>query len=582
MKNEIKCFLVFIFFLFTTLYSQDYPDIQYSPEEKAKAIASIDTNDIQFKYTYAIHLAYVPIRELMPRLEEIIRDQKHDIAFLYLQSLSILNSDKVVELSHWLINELDHPDYCCGYEDPLYLKANITGFLFKAGDYSTTQIIFDFIEENKPRVMPDAYHLLEDIINNVSEYEEQAKEELIRIATSMNETQYSYPALSVLVRHFPEESIPILENVFMNHVDGSNQRFAYEKLYELGDPNLEELIKQKLYSRNHDLDWELARFLLYEFGTPEDYKYVSEFVNQIKDSSSAWSLNFSLEQYKVPEPEGFVTVETMLGTLLSYTDKCYEYEWITSKGTYNSLSKKLNNAKKELEKGNEDKVKKELIAFQSEVYKQNGKHITEDGYKFLYYYPEYIIGQFPAGENLMIDSMSPTITVTKTKEFTLTVYGINFSKKSDVYFNGEKIKTKFISKNELEAEVKDKDIKKEGSYAVYVSEKEIGRTEELEFNVYKELPGKLIPVLNCIEDLEGKKSLAWFGYENYNEGTVLIEGKENEIKGGKKKDKEVPPVIFLPGVHEKVFSVEFDDKKNLKWELLKEKAEVTADTPPCQ
>jgi hypothetical protein len=183
--------------------------------------------------------------------------------------------------------------------------------------------------------------------------------------------------------------------------------------------------------------------------------------------------------------------------------------------------------------------------------------------------------------------MSPTITITKTKKLNLTVYGSNFSKKSEVYFEGKKQKTKFISENELEAEIKDKDIKKEGTYAVYVSEKKIGRTEELEFNVYKELPERLVPVLNCVEDLEGKKSLAWFGYENYNDGTVFIEGKkENEIKGAKKpkgkKEEKVPPVIFLPGVHEKVFSVEFDDKKKLKWELLKEKAEVTEDTPPCQ
>jgi hypothetical protein len=188
--------------------------------------------------------------------------------------------------------------------------------------------------------------------------------------------------------------------------------------------------------------------------------------------------------------------------------------------------------------------------------------------------------------DLKIDSISPSLIVTKMKKLSLTVYGSNFSKKSEVYFNGKKQKTKFISENELEAEIKDKDIKKEGTYSVHVAEKKIGRTEQLEFKVYKELPERLVPVLNCVEDLEGKKSIAWFSYENYNDGTVFIEGKENEIKGGKKpkgKDKEeVPPVIFLPGVHEKVFSVEFDDKKKLKWELLKEKAEVKEDTPPCR
>ncbi|MFC2134617.1 IPT/TIG domain-containing protein [Bacteroidota bacterium] len=211
------------------------------------------------------------------------------------------------------------------------------------------------------------------------------------------------------------------------------------------------------------------------------------------------------------------------------------------------------------------------------------------------------VGDLFSGE-LQIESMSPTITITKTKDFTLTVYGSGFTKKSDVYFDGKKKKTKFISENELEAKIKDKDFKKEGTYNVHVSEKKVGRTAELEFTVYKDLPEKIIPVLNCVEELDKKKFLAWFGYENYNDGIVYLDGKENELKGGTKiKGKSEPaspagrkekgkdkgrdegelPVVFMPGVHEKVFSVEFD-KKKVTWELLKEKAEATKDSSPCE
>ena len=81
----------------------------------------------------------------------------------------------------------------------------------------------------------------------------------------------------------------------------------------------------------------------------------------------------------------------MIDTLISYTDQSYNYEWITNRGIYNSLSKKLENAKKGLEKGKENSTKNIIQAYQNEVDAQNGKHITEDGYKFLYYFSDYII-----------------------------------------------------------------------------------------------------------------------------------------------------------------------------------------------
>ncbi|MFC2134970.1 IPT/TIG domain-containing protein [Bacteroidota bacterium] len=327
------------------------------------------------------------------------------------------------------------------------------------------------------------------------------------------------------------------------------------------------------------------------FLEPKFINFISDWLRSENSEVITKNIGWILEKFEPIEPDSTITIETMLDTLISYTDRCYGYEWITNNGTYNSLTEKLDGVKKDLEKGNENAAVNKLEAYRNEVEAQKDKHVTEEGYKFLYYYAGYIIARLSGDEVGQIESISPTITITKTKDFTLTVYGSDFTKKSDVYFNGKKKKTKFISENELEADIKDKDIKKEGIYTVYVSEKKVGRTTELEFTVYKDLPEKIIPILNCVEELDKKKFLAWFGYENYNDGIVYLDGKENEIKGGTKikgkgkgkgkKDEGELPVIFLPGVHEKVFSVEFD-KKEVTWELLKEKAEATEDSPPCE
>jgi hypothetical protein len=406
------------------------------------------------------------------------------------------------------------------------------------------------------------------------------------------------PALSLA--QFNKSLATTILNDYFENTTGQLRR-EYFDILNVIDKNGQP--ERSIYALKYEQDEYFRSTYIPHWGSVESGLYSKrysepKFVNAVvilKDVDISYTVKldvkYFLNNFSPFAPEGSGSVYEMLDTLTSYTNQCYEYEWITSKGTYNRLSENLGKAKKELDKGKEEKVRKEIESFQNEVEKQNGEKITEEGYKFLYYYSEYIVEQLPAGENLTLDSMTPTITITKSKDLTLTVYGSNFTKKSKVYFKGKKKKTKFISENELEADITDKDFKKEGTYSVHVSEKKIGRTEELEFNVYKKLPEPVIPVLNCIEELEGKTNIAWFGYENYNNGIVFIDGKENEIKGGKKKkgskggkkgDNDETLVIFLPGVHEKVFSVEYDDKKNLKWELLKEKAEITEETPVCQ
>lgn len=280
---------------------------------------------------------------------------------------------------------------------------------------------------------------------------------------------------------------------------------------------------------------------------------------------------------KLP-PTPFFPTE-FLDTLTNYTTQSYDLGWIENEKTFNKLMGKLENAKNHLSLGNNRKTIKLLKELSKEVKKENGKKLTSEAYALLYYNTEYLITQIPP-ENLTIASMSPEITIEKTKDFKLTVHGTDFAKKSEVYWNGKKMKTKFISENILEADIKNKDIKKEGAYSVHVSEKKLDPTEELEFKIYKKLPEKIIPVLNCVEELDKKKLRAWFGYENYNNGIVLLDDKMKGPKhGGKFKDH---PEAFLPGIHERVFSVVFDKKDKIKWEIGKEKAEVLKDSPKCE
>ncbi|MDZ7262124.1 MAG: hypothetical protein ONB05_08475, partial [candidate division KSB1 bacterium] len=65
--------------------------------------------------------------------------------------------------------------------------------------------------------------------------------------------------------------------------------------------------------------------------------------------------------------------------------------WIDNQGIANSLDAKLDNAKKQLEKGKTKTAINVLQAFVNEVEAQKDKHLTSEAYALLKYNAEYLI-----------------------------------------------------------------------------------------------------------------------------------------------------------------------------------------------
>ncbi len=83
---------------------------------------------------------------------------------------------------------------------PLDLQIVATHILFSYEDYSTVEYVFQIIERDKPKnqIDPLAKSLLPQIIENVPDYEIQAKEELIYLVDNQN-TRYSDRTLSLFI-----------------------------------------------------------------------------------------------------------------------------------------------------------------------------------------------------------------------------------------------------------------------------------------------------------------------------------------------------------------------------------------------
>jgi len=82
-----------------------------------------------------------------------------------------------------------------------------------------------------------------------------------------------------------------------------------------------------------------------------------------------------------------------LDTLISYKHQAYNLGWITNKGILNSLDQKLDNARKQLERGNNKAAKNVLEAFIDEVEAQKGKHLSSEAYALLKFNAEYLISK---------------------------------------------------------------------------------------------------------------------------------------------------------------------------------------------
>jgi uncharacterized protein YceK len=140
----------------------------------------------------------------------------------------------------------------------------------------------------------------------------------------------------------------------------------------------------------------ITRFL----GRPTESPYAEAF--EFEPGEDVYRLLDSLE-FKIPgnhdvrqktigpaDPPSPFTATVFLDSLISYKHQALALGWITNQGIANSLDQKLENARKQLERGNNKAAKNMLEAFLNEVEAQKDKHLTSEAYALLKYNAEYL------------------------------------------------------------------------------------------------------------------------------------------------------------------------------------------------
>lgn len=144
------------------------------------------------------------------------------------------------------------------------------------------------------------------------------------------------------------------------------------------DKNTAELKQRLKFQTSDDPDAESIIFMLGDslYFFPEDPK-----------ESDATHFN-NIGHADLTEVQSNSSLTEMMTTDL---DDAYQKGWIDNKGIYNSLSKKLEHAQKQLDKGKTKQALNQLNAFLNQLEAQKGKHVNEEAYNLLHFNVEALI-----------------------------------------------------------------------------------------------------------------------------------------------------------------------------------------------
>ncbi|MGD8779700.1 MAG: hypothetical protein PVH88_12145 [Ignavibacteria bacterium] len=383
--------IVFTFILLFTLhpiFSQTLTE-----ERKERIITALSDTNASIRMSALFDIIEFKIVEAEDSLIQKIWSDELLLQPIYLEALMEINSSVTYDYAANFINKMDSlytQKQRMGY---LEYKVEAIGVLFALNDYSKANEVFELINAKKPRIDFTALTLLKDIIINSPGYEEQAKIELIYAAQNASLVDDRLIALRDLHKIYEEGSITNLIESFMNDSEGEVRlTVLLNYLSKYNNAELIEVYKQRLLEESYGaIRIDISKELLQEFGSPENYKFILEYIEQEVNETVKHFINNEVESFKPVKPDSSTSETEMIDSLISYNHQSFSYGWIPDTLTYDTLSLKLSLIEADIDTELwTDALNKtnDYLLYVENALSQNA--INDDAYKFLRYYGEYI------------------------------------------------------------------------------------------------------------------------------------------------------------------------------------------------
>ncbi|AFN75615.1 hypothetical protein MROS_2385 [Melioribacter roseus P3M-2] len=364
-------------------------------EEKNKIITYLDSVN-STKCTDAIDaVAKYKIVEALPKVENNFWNSDLGDKPLFLYALRELHSTKAYDIAKKYLDsvntyyEREGRDTTYIYED----KSFAIEILFDNRDFSYSEYVMNLMCCDERRYNT-AIPLLTYIIRYDSINSQRALDLLINTALNEEIEDARFSAIFYLEWLKEKESIPILINIMEKEKDESIKDYVLVKYFykKYKGPEINKALREQLPKEINKINkiWG-ARILLRRYGSPTDYNIVKETMEKETDSETKKSLQIELKDYRTPRPDSGETPQSMIDSLISYNNQCYELGWLSYEWVWNINKTQLENARLMLNTGYPSSTAIILQAYENWVNTAKGYGwINEDAYRFLYYYSVYL------------------------------------------------------------------------------------------------------------------------------------------------------------------------------------------------
>jgi hypothetical protein len=341
------------------------------------------------------------LTQFIPVLEEKIFEQSEPVMIKdFLETLDVLNASNIVQITYQFIELADDFDNMYPPADPLKMKVIATEILFKKGDYSTVDYVFELAEREYPfneRTRLIVINMLDKIINELPSHENQAKEMLLQALNNSPNAKVRFMSLSFLSQKYGSQLIDLY--VTLSQVD-SDWFLRLQSIKCLRAYNYQQLngfLRDRLLSDNQPelREW-VGTYLLNWFGEPSDYKYLQDYLPNEQDEATKEGISLALVTF-IPQKPASLNCQEMITKLVSYTTEMFTYGWIADAKTRDYYTSTLNLLNSQIERRLYAEAcatlnVKLLARIEADL---AANKITTEGYKFLHYYCVYIKEEFP-------------------------------------------------------------------------------------------------------------------------------------------------------------------------------------------
>jgi hypothetical protein len=393
-----------------------YPQTKLSQEDLEFYISNLSKVDDGHSWEIDYFIKH-KIIEAVPNLEQYFWQQNCRNKRYFLEGLYFLGSSLTHQYALALFDSLSIPEkefydpaekynsIDCG--DLLYEKIFCIRILYRLGDYSKTDEVFELIEREKEQgsSLITGINLLPFIIRYRPDLKELAKQELMQAISTTDDDRAMFSYSLALSSAFDEEEIPEIVQIFKNSSIPQVKRVLMEFYFSRYEDkfDLNGLVKESIITEpNEELRLFYVKVLLLGFATPSDYEFVKNYYHNETNDTIKSLIQYEIKSF-IPAPIDTVySVIDLLNNLTNYVDSVFSYSWLGDLTFSNELKNILTTAKTNLQNGDSLAYRVQVKAFQDlvdSVYKDSlnadARFVTIEGWKFLYWNAQYILDRLP-------------------------------------------------------------------------------------------------------------------------------------------------------------------------------------------